>query len=53
MIFLKPTPTRLSITAVLLLIAYGGYVQSEAFTEKDAGQLPLSLAGLFEPIPHL
>lgn len=53
MIFLKPTPTRLLITAVLLLIAYGGYVQSEAFTEKDAGQLPLPLAGLFEPIPHL
>jgi hypothetical protein len=53
MIFLKPTPTRLLITVVLLLIAYGGYVQSEAFTEKDAGQPSLPLARLFEPIPHL
>ena len=28
MMFLKLTPTRLIITAVLLLIAYGGYIQS-------------------------
>jgi hypothetical protein len=53
MIFLKPTPTRLLITAVLLLIAYGGYVQSEAFTEKNARQPPLPLAPLFEAVPHL
>jgi len=49
----KPTPPRLLITAALLLIAYGGYVQSEAFTEKDAGQPALPLARLFEAIPHL
>ncbi len=53
MIFLKPTPTRLLITAVLLLIAYGGYVQSQGFTERDAGQPALPLAHLFESIPHL
>jgi hypothetical protein len=41
------------ITAVLLLIAYGGYVQSEAFTEREAGQPALPLAPLFEAIPHL
>lgn len=53
MIFLKPTPARLVIMVILLLIAYGGYVQSEAFTEKDAGQPALTLASLFQPIPHL
>lgn len=51
--FLKPTPTRLWITTALLLIAYGGYVQSELFTDKDPGQPALPLARLFEPIPHL
>ena len=50
---LKPTPTSLVITAVLLLIAYGGYVQSEAFTERDADHSALPLARLFEAIPHL
>jgi hypothetical protein len=53
MIFLKPTPARLVIMVILLLIAYGGYVQSEAFTEKDAGQPALKLASLFQPVPHL
>ena len=53
MIFLKPAPNHLLITVVLLLIAYGGYVQSEVFTEKDAGQPALPLSRLFEPIPHL
>jgi hypothetical protein len=53
MMFLNPTPARLVITAILLLIAYGGYVQSEVFTEKDAGQPALPLARLFEAIPHL
>jgi len=53
MIFLKLTPIRFLMTAALLLIAYGGYVQSEAFTEKDAGQPALPLARFFEPIPHL
>jgi hypothetical protein len=52
MIFLKP-PTSFLITAALLLVAYGGYVQSDAFTEKDAGQPALPLARFFEPIPHL
>ena len=41
------------ITAVLLLIAYGGYVQCEVFTEKDEGQPALPLARPFEAIPHL
>ena len=41
------------ITAVLLLIAYGGYVQSVAFSESDADHSALPLALLFEPIPHL
>jgi hypothetical protein len=50
---LKPTTARLIITAMLLLLAYGGYAQSEAFTEKDAGQPPLPMARLFEPIPDL
>jgi hypothetical protein len=53
MMFFKPTSTRLIITMILLLIAYGGYVQSEAFTEKDPGQRALPLAPLFERIPHL
>jgi hypothetical protein len=51
--FLRPTLTRLLITAALLLLAYGGYVQSEGFTDKDAGQPTLPLARLFESIPHL
>ncbi len=50
---LKPTPAHLIIASVLLLVAYGGYIQSEAFTEKDAGLAALPLAHLFEPIPHL
>jgi len=53
MTFFKPTPTRLLITSVLFVIAYGGYVQSEVFTENDAAQQALPLARLFEPIPHL
>jgi hypothetical protein len=51
--FFKPTPTCLILTAVFLVVAYGGYVQSEAFTQKDAGQPPLPMAHFFEPIPHL
>jgi hypothetical protein len=51
--FLRPTPTRLLITVALLLLAYGGYVQSEGFTDKDAGQPSLPLARLVEPIPHI
>jgi hypothetical protein len=53
MAFLNPTPTRLLITTAFLLVAYGGYLQSEGFTDKDAGQPALPLARLFEPIPHL
>ena len=53
MMFLKPTRTRLLIIAVLLLIAYGGYVQSQVFTERDAGQPALPLTRFFETIPHL
>jgi hypothetical protein len=49
----KPTPARIVITAAFLLVAYGGYVQSEAFTDKDAGQPSLPFAHLVEPIPHL
>jgi hypothetical protein len=49
---LKPTAGHLVITAALLLTAYCGYVQSEAFTE-DPSQPALPLAHLFEPIPHL
>jgi hypothetical protein len=47
--FFRPTPTRLEITAAFLLIVYGGYVQSKVFTDKDAGQPSLPLARLFEP----
>src|SRR5262245_57421388 len=53
MMFLKPTPTRLLITAILLLIAYDGYIPSEVFTEQDAGPPALPLARHFEAIPHL
>ena len=53
MMFLKPAPIRLVITAVLLLIAYGGYIQSEVFSERDPSQPALPLAGFFEPIPYL
>jgi hypothetical protein len=53
MMFLNPTPTRLLITTAFLLIAYGSYVQSEGFSDKDAGQPTLPLARLFESIPHL
>ena len=51
--FLKPTPTRLLIILILFLIVYGGYVQSKAFTEEDAGQPALPLAHTFEAVPHL
>jgi hypothetical protein len=52
-LFLKPTPARLIMTAVLLLVAYGGYAQSWAFSGKDLAQRSPPLAGVFHPIPHL
>jgi hypothetical protein len=51
--FLKPTPARLTIAAVFLVIAYGGYAQSWAFSAKDLAHPPPPLMGLFEPVPYL
>jgi hypothetical protein len=44
---------RLIPTAILLLIAYGGWVQSEVFFAKNVAKQAPPLRGVFEPVPHL
>jgi hypothetical protein len=44
---------RLILTAIFLVIAYGGYVQSQAFSAKALAKQAPPLMGVFEPVPYL
>lgn len=44
---------RLILTAIFLVIAYGGWVQSQVFFAKNVAKQAPPLRGIFEPVPHL
>jgi hypothetical protein len=44
---------RFILTAIFLVIAYGGYVQSQAFSAKALAKKAPPLLGVFESVPHL
>ncbi len=44
---------RLILTAIFLVIAYGGWVQSQVFFAKNVAKPAPPLRSVFEPVPHL
>lgn len=49
----KPDRMRLTLLALMLVVAYGGHTQSWAFSGKDTGLPSPPLADIFVSIPYL